>query len=91
MTAIDIDSGMADAPRDDTSAHTIPPGSATAHAECMTPPCTVIDAHVHVWDPTVQRMPWLDTADPVLHRRTTLDELADLYRPLPDVTRRYQT
>ncbi|KAB5607916.1 amidohydrolase family protein [Bifidobacterium jacchi] len=41
----------------------------------------VIDAHVHVWDPVRQRMPWLDAADSRLNRRFTLGELAACYRP----------
>lgn len=41
----------------------------------------IIDSHVHVWDPAVQRLPWLDGL-PQLRNRYTIDDLAAAYERL---------
>ena len=41
----------------------------------------IIDSHVHVWDPAVQRLPWLDGL-PRLRKRYTIDDLAAAYDQL---------
>lgn len=40
----------------------------------------VIDAHFHIWDPALQRLPWLDRADASLNRKWTVHDLAQCYR-----------
>lgn len=39
----------------------------------------IIDAHFHIWDPTIQRLPWLDDADPLLNRKWDLADLERAY------------
>lgn len=39
---------------------------------------SVIDSHVHVWDPAVQNLPWLEGL-PQLRHRYTIDDLAAAY------------
>ena len=41
----------------------------------------IIDSHVHVWDPAVQRLQWLDGL-PRLRKRYTIDDLAAAYDQL---------
>ncbi|RSX53298.1 amidohydrolase [Bifidobacterium goeldii] len=48
----------------------------------------IIDAHFHIWNPAVQRLPWLDNADPALRRHWSLDMFKAAYAPFaPDGVR----
>lgn len=48
------------------------------------PTLHIIDSHVHIWDPRVQRMPWLD-AVPAVNRPIGIDELEREFASIPGV------
>lgn len=45
----------------------------------------IIDSHVHVWDLSRQRLPWLADTDGTITHTYELDELASLYDRIPGV------
>lgn len=44
----------------------------------------IVDSHFHMWDPAVQKLPWLDSSNPIA-KKFTIESLEEQYATFADV------